>query len=108
MKTLRKTLAAFTTFTTAMAASVAAQAAMANHAEVNGIRTFQGTTTGPATAIGQGRGLWACMASAPAGGGNTVPEPAPYLYLLVGLALMAAANRTKVPSRDARKPNTAH
>jgi hypothetical protein len=208
MKTLRKTLAAFTTFTAAMAASVAAQAAIVNHADVNGVRTFQDTTTGyiwadldnwmsantgpgsgttlhtnygsylgalqaagftwadhtvveamlpaiasnaeyqaagsamstdwihnieqlagysswaggyhvhqlqftssginwidwttatgPASAIGQGRGLWAYMTSVPAGGGgNSVPEPA--TYLLVGLALMAAASRTKVPARD--------
>lgn len=209
MKTLRNTLAALTTFTAAMAASVGAQAVIVNHADVNGIRTFQDTTTGyiwadldnwlpayagpstaataqyadygsylgalqtagftwadhtvveamlptvgtsaeyqavssamstdwvnlieqlagysswaggyhvhqlqftssgihwidwttttgPATAIGQGRGLWAYMTSVPAGGGgNSVPEPA--TYLLVGLALMAAACRTKVPARD--------
>lgn len=211
MKTLHKTLAALTTFTAAVAASFGAHAAIVNHADVNGVRTFQDTatgyiwadldnwlpayagpgtqmaaqyanygsylgalqaagftwadhtvvaamlpsigtsveyqaagsamstdwfnalemiagysswaggyhvhqpqstpsgnawidwttTTGPATAIGQGRGLWAYMETAPAGGGNSVPEPA--TYLLVGLALMAAANRMKVPSRDARK-----
>lgn len=131
MKTPRKTLVALAALS-ALAATAAAQAATSDHAHVNGTYTLHDTTASkpwlepgngwPASALAvdppstpapatpappqQGRGLWAALAAQPAAGrGSGMPEPVP--FLLLGLALMMVAGRTKDPVRGQRVEKSA-